>query len=287
MRGAAVGVPAHMHRRCTGTGEPVVFLHGIPTSGHLWHRIVESMCSTFFCIAVDLPGLGSTPPLAQGFRRLPDLADALEGLRLELGVARWHLVGHDAGCAVAVEYTHQYPQRVARAAFLTPSIFPDLRPFALFEVLRTPLLGELLAPAVNQIFWKIVMRLALADDRHWTGEQLDVVRHFQQPFCGPSGAWRLMSLLRWGDPAEVLAAIPHHLTQFTTPALIVHGMQDRAVPAAFATRAACLIPDSELIFLNAGHFLPLTHASVIARELSRFFASNSSVAEQRKTSAVH
>ena len=129
-----------------------------------------------------------------------------------------------------------------------------------------------MAPAINMLFWKLVMRLALQEDAN--RDRKDIVHDFQTPFHGLSGAWRLMSLLRWGDPAEVLASIPTRLTELFAPTLIFHGTRDTAVPAAFATRAAELIPDSELIFLDSGHFLPMSEPEPIARKLSRFFAAD-------------
>lgn len=80
-----------------------------------------------------------------------------------------------------------------------------------------------------------------------------------------------MSLLRWGNPAEVLASTPARLTDLLAPTLIFHGKKDAAVPATFATRAASLIPESEVILLNSGHFIPMNEATTIASELMRFF----------------
>jgi hypothetical protein len=50
------------------------------------------------------------------------------------------------------------------------------------------------------------MRYAL-EAQH--SELSDTVKDFYPPFSGPLGAWRLMSILRWGDPAEVLASDAH------------------------------------------------------------------------------
>jgi pimeloyl-ACP methyl ester carboxylesterase len=265
------GGSAPMYHLCAGSGDPVLFLHGMPTSCHLWSRVIDRMCGRFTCIAVDLPGLGRTPRLPGGFRELDSLAATIETLRMERSIEKWHIVGHDAGCAIGVEYAHRYPHRVGRLALLTPSIFPDLKPFYLFEILRRPLLGELMAPVINLLFWKLVMQVVLESDLHTKSERDEVIRDFHAPFHGLGGGWRLMSLLRWGNPADVLAAMPERLTQLLVPTLLFHGKRDSAVPQAFAARAASLIPDSEAILLDSGHFLPVTEPETIARELVRFF----------------
>jgi pimeloyl-ACP methyl ester carboxylesterase len=276
---------ARMHQVCAGSGDPILFLHGMPTSCHLWDRVIGRLCGHFNCIAIDLPGLGRTPRLPGGFRELDALVACIEALRIERGVEKWHIVGHDAGCAVAVEYAHHYPHRMGGLALLTPSIFPDLKPFYLFEILRKPVIGEVMAPAINLLFWKLVMRLALEEDANSNHDRDDIVHDFHAPFHGLAGAWRLMSLLRWGDPAEVLASMPERLTELLAPTLIFHGKRDAAVPPAFATRAASLIPESKVILLDSGHFLPMSEPAAIARELLRFFDGNRCLESQLPAAA--
>jgi pimeloyl-ACP methyl ester carboxylesterase len=266
-----------MHQVCSGSGDHVLFLHGMPTSCHLWDRVIGQLSGRFTCLAVDLPGLGRSPRLSRGFRDLSAIVTAVEDLRIERGIEKWHIVGHDAGCAIVVEYAHRYPENTARLALLTPSIFPDLRPFYLFDVLRKPVLGELMAPAINILFWKIVMRVALEGNTDIAND--DMVHDFHAPFHGITGAWRLMSLLRWGNPTDVLASMPARLSELISPTLIFHGNRDSAVPAAFATRAAGLLRDSEVIFLDSGHFLPICESAIIARELERFFTTGRAMAQ--------
>lgn len=275
-----------MYLFCEGSGDAVLFLHGMPTSCRLWNRIIEKMSGHFTCIAVDLPGLGRSPKSPQGFHELDALAATIEALRIKCNVQRWHIVGHDAGCAIAVQYAHHFQERVGRLALLTPSIFPDLKPFYLFEILRRPLLGELMAPAINLLFWNLVMRRALDGDLGRKNDRDEIVSDFHAPFGGLRGAWRLMNLLRWGDPAEVLASMPAFLPKLLAPTLIFHGTRDSTVPQAFATRAASLIPDSEVILLDSGHFLPMSEPGTIATELLRFFDSAERVKSQWTAAAA-
>jgi pimeloyl-ACP methyl ester carboxylesterase len=255
-----------MYLVARGSGYPVLFLHGIPTSGALWNGVIERLSNQFQCLAVDLPGFGRSASVPHGFRNLEDLAACIEDLRVEHRISKWHVVGHDAGCAIAVHYAHRFPDRVERLALLTPSMFPELRPFCLFEVLRKPVVGELLAPAINLLFWNVVMRLATPASR----DRDEKVKRFRAPFRGVRGSWRLMSLLRWGNPAEVLASIPSWLPGILAPTLILHGSKDLAVPEAFATRARDLMPHSQLILMESGHFLPINEPVAVAEALAQF-----------------
>jgi pimeloyl-ACP methyl ester carboxylesterase len=271
-----------MYLLSQGSGDPILFLHGIPTSSHLWNAVIERMTDRFTCIAVDLPGLGRTPKTLHGFGELNAIVARIEALRIKCKIERWHVVGHDAGCAIAVHYAHQHQEHVGQLALLTPSIFPDLVPFRLFEILRKPIVGELMAPLINLIFWKLVMQRALRDNLDWQ----DALEDFNEPFTGPLGSWRLMSLLRWGRPDEVLASIPALLPELLMRTLIMHGSKDPAVPEKFAIRAFGLIPNSEMVLLNSGHFLPMNEPTVIASRLLSFFNRDAYVEPLQMVSVV-
>jgi pimeloyl-ACP methyl ester carboxylesterase len=257
-----------MYLLSRGSGHPVLFIHGMPTSGRLWSSVVDKMLGRFTCLAVDLPGLGRTPRAPYGPEQLEAIANQIEQIRVEHNIARWHVVGHDAGSAIAVHYACRFQKRVGCLALLSPAVFPELKPFHLFRIIRSPIIGELLAPFVNAIFWKVVMRYAL--ERKWS-ELSSVIDDFYAPFSGPLGAWRLMSVLRWGNPSEVLALLPAMMSQLRVPTLIIQGSRDQAVPEEFAQRASHLIPHSKVVVVDSGHFIPLNKPDVVAAELLRFF----------------
>jgi len=64
------------------------------------------------------------------------------------------------------------------------------------------------------------------------------------------------------------------MPELRQPTLIFHGSEDPAVPEAFARRAAALIPDSEVVVLDSGHFFPMSESGLVAEELLRFFCSH-------------
>jgi pimeloyl-ACP methyl ester carboxylesterase len=259
-----------MYLLSRGSGYPVLFIHGMPTSSRLWSGIIDQLLDGFSCHAVDLPGLGRTPKIPYGPKQLELLAEKIEQIRVEHNIEKWHVVGHDAGSAVAVHYAYRFQERVDHLVLLSPAMFPELKPFHLFRLVRIPILGELLAPLVSEIFWRVVMRMALEKRRAASDE---AVRDFRAPFSGFWGSWRLMSLMRFGDPADVMAAVPEMLPHLLIPTLILQGARDHAVPALFAQRASALIPQSRVVVVDSGHFIPLSNPDMVARELRTFFDS--------------
>jgi pimeloyl-ACP methyl ester carboxylesterase len=256
-----------MHLTRCGSGDPILFIHGMPTSGRLWRGIIERLCGRYTCFAVDLPGLGNSPhePYHSDFLR--HLAERIDQIRIANKIDKWHVVGHDAGAVVAVHYARYFPQHVACMALLSPALFPELKPFYLLETLRKPIVGELLAPIIGPIFWKIAMHRAVSGLEH--GDQ--AVGEFYKPFAGFSGSWAFMRVLRWGKPEEVLRDVPGFLPGLLMPTLIFHGAQDIAIPETFAHRASQLIPNASLVKLESGHFIPLNQPEPVAAGLAGFF----------------
>jgi len=256
-----------MHLVRCGSGDPILFIHGMPTSSRLWNGIIARLCERFTCFAVDLPGMGDTPRERYDAGYLRHLAEEIDKIRVANNIDKWHVVGHDAGSVVAVHYARYFPQHVACMALLSPALFPELRPFYLLEALRKPIVGEVLAPLIGLIFWKIAMQRALAN----TEKGCEILDHFYKPFSGLSGCWKFMRVLRWGKPTSVLAEVPLFLPKLLMPTLIFHGSQDVAIPEEFARRASSLIPNASMITFDSGHFIPLNQPEPVATRLAMFF----------------
>ena len=242
----------------------------MPTNSALWTQVVDQLCKRFTCIAVDLPGFGCTPAEPYRADYLPNLAERIEAVRIANGIATWHVVGHDAGSAVAVQYAHMFPQRVNRLVLLSPALLPDLRPYFLIEFLRRPLIGELIAPLVSSIFWNIAMRRAVRCEE---GTARIDFRSFQGRFTGFVGAWNFMRAMRWGKPRDLLAAIPGYLSELTVPTSILCASRDPAIPEHVARRTASLTPGAQFIKVDSGHFIPLNRPTFVASHLTTFFAN--------------
>jgi pimeloyl-ACP methyl ester carboxylesterase len=256
-----------MHSSSHGKGEAVLLIHGMPSNGRLWDEVVGELSQQHRCIVIDLPGMGDTPFLPYSPTYFAQVAAQIEEVRRRHRVQRWHVVGHDGGSAIAVQYAHLYPQRVDCLALLSPAMLPDLEPFFLLDFLRKPVLGELSAPLVNSVFWQVAMRRALPGARHAAQRS-----SFAKTFRGMGGPWRLMRLVRWGQPKIVFQEFPLILKRLACPTLVVHGSRD-ILPESFARRAAALIANSQLITVNSGHFIPLEQGFQVSRHLVMFFRS--------------
>ena len=105
----------------TGSGRPVVLLHGFPDSGRLWRNQVPALAEAGFQVIVpDLRGYGrSDKPAEVEAYRMPLLVMDVLGILDTLGAERAHIVGHDWGAALAWVVASIAPDRVDHLAVLS------------------------------------------------------------------------------------------------------------------------------------------------------------------------
>ncbi|MGW4773836.1 alpha/beta fold hydrolase [Nocardia sp. NPDC004278] len=87
------------HHR-VGAGEPLVLVHGVGSRWQVWEPIIDTLAKSFDVIAVDLPGFGSSAPIAH--TTVDTLTEALLEFLTEQGIERPHLAGNSMGGLIAL-----------------------------------------------------------------------------------------------------------------------------------------------------------------------------------------
>ena len=116
-----------MHYQESGKGDPVLFLHGNPTSSYLWRNVTPYLEQQGRTIAIDLVGMGYSgkPDIDYSY---DDHYAYLDGFIKALGLKNITIVGHDWGAALGFDYARRNPGNVKAIAFmegLLPPIFPQ------------------------------------------------------------------------------------------------------------------------------------------------------------------
>lgn len=120
-----------------GEGDPVCFLHGIPTNSFLWREVVPAIAEERRVIVPDMVGYGQSS-MHDGFDRSLRAQEVMvEGLFEELDIGAVSLVGHDLGGGVFLRYAAHNPDSVERLV-LSNSVAYDSWPIQIMTDLGLP-----------------------------------------------------------------------------------------------------------------------------------------------------
>jgi len=256
-----------MHVRDSGSGPPVLLLHGQPGTGGDWSAVIERLAGEHRVIAPDRPGYGESRGPARG---LAANADALATVLDDLEVDEVTVAGHSWGGGVALALAQRHPDRV-RALVLAASIGAPSSLDLVDRVLALPFIGDALAFAGLRVFSPVVLvprvRSAIGPVARPvpTAQLRPRVREWQS-----GSTWRSFVVEQRAMVAE-LPAISERLDAVTVPTIVVVGKRDKLLPTRAGADLAAAIPGSRLVEIpDAGHALPLeapTELSSLIRQL--------------------
>jgi len=106
-----------------GTGDPILFLHGNPTSSYLWRNIIPWLVPHGRCIAPDLIGMGKSDKPDIEYRFF-DHAEYLEGFIERLELTNLTVVLHDWGSGLGFHYAMRHESNIKGIAFMEAMMKP-------------------------------------------------------------------------------------------------------------------------------------------------------------------
>ena len=119
-------IPVHgskIHYIDKGEGDPILFLHGNPTSSYLWRNIIPHLTSLGRCIAPDLIGMGKSDKPDIEYRFF-DHVKYIEGFVEQMELKKVALVIHDWGSGLGFHYAAAHENNVKGIAFMEAILMP-------------------------------------------------------------------------------------------------------------------------------------------------------------------
>ena len=262
-----------------GVGDPVVFLHGNPTSSYLWRNILPHVQPLARCLAPDLVGMGDSGAAPGGSYRFADHARYLDAWFEALALTRnVTLVGHDWGSALAFHWARRHPERVRAIVYMEGIVRPltweewPQAARAIFQTMRSPA-GEEVVLQKNVFVERILPASIL---RKLTPEEMDAYR---RPFREPGEGRRPM--LSWpreipldGEPADVVAIVGGYarwLASSEIPKLFINA--DPGSILVGPQREFCRTwPNQRELMVRGSHFIQEDSPAEIGRAIAGFLA---------------
>jgi len=265
---------AGLHYGDSGSGRPLILLHGSPGSGRAWGRVIKHLPPELRILTPDLPGYGDSDPLPEPTRqRSAAMAAAIGELIDDCGEPVW-LCGHSYGGNVALQAALLRPQRIRGLALLEPVVMRAL-----------DLSGQSAARVDAQAFFTAYqVRVELAEPDaigvmvdFWTGAGAYAKLSAQQKYFLNEAAAKNAKDVQASFMENLAAA---QLKSFDRPVAISFGAASPPLARAIATGLAGLLPQAELLTVpKATHAMLETHPSDVAALIARFCRSRLPVSQ--------
>ncbi|MDO3378729.1 alpha/beta fold hydrolase [Geoalkalibacter halelectricus] len=231
-----------------GNGPALVLIHGFPLCRTMWQpQVVALSAAGFRVVAPDLRGFGESEAPRSGYS-MDRFADDIVELMTYLGIGRAVVGGMSMGGYVLLNLLERHSRRVAGAAFLLTRCNADDAAGKARRAELAQLVRQGKRSAVEGAFADILFAPSTSAEQP---QLVDTVRSWMRK---TSDAGLIGAL-------EAMAARPDYcdrLGEFSTPALVMGGAEDRIVPQeTIAPFAAALPNSSSCIIPKAGHMANL------------------------------
>lgn len=262
-----------IHYLTAGSGEPILFIHGFPTSSYLWRNVMNGLSENYHVIAIDLPGYGkSDKKLEDSFsfryynRILSSFVKALDIEQITLGV-------HDLGGPVGLYWMIHNVEKVKRLLLFNTLVYPEfslaVKLFGLASI--TPGMKQLLT---SQWGIKKTMKFGVYKKDILTDED---IKHYQAAFVEKSTRKVLLKSIRRLS-LKGFKEIETKLHLYQGPIQIIYGENDKILPKVSYTMSKLKenLPQAKINAIpNCGHFLQEDEPDLICELVYEFMKSTS------------
>jgi pimeloyl-ACP methyl ester carboxylesterase len=234
----------------TGSGEPLVLLHGVGHHWQAWSPVIDLLAPEFDVVAADSPGFGRSAPLPAGIEpTVPAYADAFEWFFAELGLGRPHVAGNSMGGAIALELARR--RAVSSASAFSPAGFWNTAElhFCILSLKALATTPDAVRPLLLSLARTKAGRVALFSQNFGFPARLpaeEAVATLSDAWAAPalSGALDAFNHYRFEAPEQLRSV----------PVTIAWGNRDRLLPYRLqAPRARRMLPWATHVTLGAGH----------------------------------
>lgn len=220
-----------LHYVDEGKGDPIVFLHGIPTSTYLWRNIIPSLSENARCIGLDLIGLGKSDKPDIDYT-ISDHIEYFQAFCDALNLDNITLVMHGWGSVIGFDVAMRQPDKFKALAFLESHIMlpseRDMISLPIQEItmlLSSPDGGHDVIMNSNYYVNKV---MPLGVLRPLSDKEMQA---YQAPFQSPGSSrpiWQYLQELPLGDDeteaTQIIARYSKELQISQLPKLMMYGI---------------------------------------------------------------
>jgi 3-oxoadipate enol-lactonase len=247
----------HLAVQRSGSGTPLVLIHGLASSMGLWAGLDQGQLAGTEIISYDLRGHGASERAAGAHTLAKHVAD-LKGLLAALSIQRVTLAGLSLGGMIAMELAASNPEMLAGLVLLdTTTAFPQATRDLFFELASSASFNGM--PAITDKFLQLSFRLQFMEANP---RMIATIRKGLLASDAPSiaAAARMVAKI---DLRQRLSAIE-------CPTLVLVGAQDQLTPPALAEELVAGIKGAQLhVIPESGHASPVEQPQAVTALLAQ------------------
>lgn len=269
---------SNIHYIEEGEGDPILFLHGNPTSSYLWRNIIPHLTKQSRCIAPDLIGMGKSdkPDIDYGFR---DTYAYLENFIQEMKLKNITLVIHDWGSGLGFHYAHQHPENIKGIVFME-AVYKIVDMAAMpariqraFTLMRNPFFNWLMLGVANFFLKKMIPNAIM---RKISKEEHD---YYKSPYPTIKSrkavrVWPTEIALN-GSPKythDIISAYHEWLKESTIPKLCLYAEPGMLIPEHEVPWIVENFPNTQAVNIGKGlHFVQEDEPDNIGLAISTWY----------------
>lgn len=251
----------------SGKGNPVVLLHGWPTSSYLWRNIIPSLAKTHRVIAPDLTGYGRSDKPLDIIYSLDNQSKILGEFLDKLGLNKTALAVHDFGGPIGLLWAVRNPEKLERLAILNTFLHPKLPFFMnlLFLASKIPGVCKWFA-APSGI--AATIKLGMSNKNALTRELIET---YQTPFKHIDAQKALLKAFN-DSKLDELNEVIQKLPTLKVPIFILYGEKDIWL-APEMIRIKNELPHARVTTIpKCSHFLQEDQPEIVSELLADFFS---------------
>ena len=261
-----------------GSGDPILFLHGNPTSSYLWRNIIPYLVPHSRCIAPDLIGMGKSDKPDLDYR-FSDHSKYVEEFINKLNLSNITLVIHDWGSGLGFHYAMRHESNIKGIAFMEalvkPMTWEDFpKDFKMgFKLMRTSGIGWFMISVMNvfvtQILPQAIVRKLSTEEKNYYAAPYENIKSRK-----PVRQWPCEIPID-GKPADVYEVISNYnqkLQESELPKLLFSATPGGIIDDKTVEWCKQNLMNLKVVNIGAGiHYLQEDNPHLIGEELANWY----------------
>lgn len=246
--------------------EPLILLHGYPTSADLWRHCLAELGQHYWVIAPDIPGFGKSDKPGEASYDLDYFVGFVLDLLKTLRIESCHFAVHDLGAMVGLAVAARHPQLVQKLVVMNTA------PYQQWSLASRLVIGLIrIRWVAKKMLWPRLFQMTMrATSYNKDRMSLSVTEIYRRHWIRDSAAKYAFWKTVLPSPQQLVEPV-ENVRRITVPTLVLWGDRDPLFPEKIARQLAMDIKGAQLQMIeDSGHFVSEERPKEVTRQLLAF-----------------